>query len=212
VLFYGAATRKIAHATILILALLFSAEAQLVMVMANPYGPWWNPDAQYPDWGYPEITITSPVQNGTYPQNNVWLNLTVTKPSNWTDYEGHLTFVAYLIDGDRNNLTNSLSYYNVGENRVAVDDPLGVVNSPLAFNLTIKLEELSEGNHHVDVAAWGLVNYGESDVPVGSGCDTIYFIVAKESSAFPTTLLTAAVLTVAVVGIGLPFYFKKRNR
>ena len=205
----GAAMRKTAYTTILMLALLFSAEAQVMMVLANPYWPF--PDSGYPDWGYPEITVTSPVQNGTYTPNNVWLNLTVAKPSNWTNFEGQLKYVAYLIDGDRNNLIGAY-YHSVGETRVAVEDPLGVVNPPVEFNFSIKLEGLSEGNHHVDVAAWGLVNYGESDVPVGSGCDTIYFIVAKESSAFPTTFLTAAVLTVAVVGIGLPFYFKKRNR
>jgi hypothetical protein len=201
--------RKIAHATILILALLFSAEAQVVMVLANPYWPF--PDSGYPDWGYPEITITSPVQNGTYPQNNVWLNLTVTKPSNWTDFEGQLKYVAYLIDGDRDSLIDS-DYNSVGVTRVAVDDPLGVVNPPFEFNLSIKLEGLSEGNHHVDVAAEGLVKNGTFDVPTGRVYDdTINFIVTEESSAFPTTLLIASVITVAVVGIGLPFYFKKRK-
>jgi hypothetical protein len=46
---------KTAYTTILIWALLFSVEAQVVMVLANPYGPWWAPDSAYPDWGYPEI-------------------------------------------------------------------------------------------------------------------------------------------------------------
>jgi hypothetical protein len=203
---------KTAYTTIFILALLFSAEAQVLMVLANPYGFWWAPDSNYPDWGYPEITITSPVQNGTYPQNNVWLNLTVTKPSNWTDFEGHLTFVAYLIDGDRNNLTSSLPYNSVGETRVAVDDPLGVVNPQLEFNFSIKLEGLSEGNHHVDVAAYGLLKYNGSDVSVGSDTvDTINFIVTKETSAFPTTLIIASVSAAAVAVTGLLVYFKKRK-
>ena len=202
--------KKTACAIVLVLALLFSAEAQVVMVLANPSWPFG--DLGYPDWGYPKITVTSPVQNGTYPQNNVWLNLTVTKPTNWTDYKGHLTFVAYLIDGDRNNLTQSLPYNSVGETRVAVDDPLGAVNSTLEFNLPIKLEGLSEGNHHVDVAAWGLVKYNESDVPVGSGTIDISFVVTKESSAFPTTLVTTASgFSVAAVGLCLLVYFKKRK-
>jgi hypothetical protein len=200
---------KTAYTTMLILALLFSAEAQVVMVLANPYWPF--PDSGYPDWGYPEITITSPVQNGAYPQNNVWLNLTVTKPSNWTDFEGHLTFVAYLIDGDRNNFTHSLPYNSVGETRVAVDDPLGVVNPQLEFNFSIKLEGLSEGNHHVDVAAYGLLKYNESDVSVGSTVDNINFIVTKEPS-FPTTLLIASVSAAAVAVTGLLVYFKKSKR
>ena len=202
--------KKTAYAKILVLALLFLAEAQVAMVLANPYWPF--PNGGYPDWGYPEITVTSPVQNGTYPQNNVWLNLTVTKPSNWTDFEGHLTFVAYLIDGDRDNLTSSLPYNSVGETRVAVNDPLGAVNPQLKFNLPIKLEGLSEGNHHVDVAAWGLLKYNESDVPVGSGTTDINFVVTKESSAFPTTLVaTASGFSVAAIGLCLLVYFKKHR-
>ena len=202
--------KKTAYAKILVLALLFSVDAQVVMVLANPSWPFH--DSGYPDWGYPEITVTSPVQNGTYSQNNVWLNLTVTKPSNWTDFEGHLTFVAYLINGDRNNLTSSLPYNSVGENRVAVDDPLRAVNPQSKFNLSIKLEELSEGNHHIDVAAYGLLKYNESDVPVGSGTNDINFIVTKESPAFPTTLVaTASGFSVAAVGLCLLVYFKKRK-
>jgi hypothetical protein len=202
--------KKTAYAKILVLALLFSVDAQVVMVLANPSWPFH--DSGYPDWGYPEITVTSPVQNGTYSQNNVWLNLTVTKPSNWTDFEGHLTFVAYLINGDRNNLTSSLPYNSVGETRVAVDDPLRAVNPQSKFNLSIKLEELSEGNHHIDVAAYGLLKYNESDVPVGSGTNDINFIVTKESPAFPTTLVaTASGFSVAAVGLCLLVYFKKRK-
>jgi hypothetical protein len=162
--------------------------------------------------GLSRDTITSPVQNGTYPQNNVWLNLTVTKPSNWTDFEGQLKYVAYLINGDQNNLTYSSYYHSVGETRVAVDDPLGVVNPPLEFNFSIKLEGLSEGNHHVDVDAEGLVKYRESDVPVGRGYDTINFIVTKESSAFPTPLLIASLITFSAVGIALLLYFKNRKQ
>jgi hypothetical protein len=227
---------KIAYTTIFMLALLFLAEAQVAMVLANPSWPF--PDSGYPDWGYPEITMTSPVQNGTYIQNDVWLNLTVTKPSNWTDSEGQLKYVAYLIDGDRNNLTYSSYNHSVGETRVAVNDTLGTVNPPLEFNVSMKLEGLSEGNHHVDVAAEGLVKYNESDVSVGSGTiDTIYFIVTEGSSAPTTptpsstltptptpsqeptpiadsyiaTLVIASVSAAAVVVTGLLVYFKKRK-
>jgi hypothetical protein len=83
------------------------------------------------------------------------------------------------------------------------------VNPPLEFNFSIKLEGLSEGNHHVDVVAEGLVKYQESDVLVGGYADTINFIVAKGVSAFPTTLLIASVSAVTVVVAGLLFHFKK---
>jgi hypothetical protein len=166
----------------------------LSLVNANPVG--WPFKHENP-WGYPEITITSP-NPVSYPQNSVWLNLTVTKPSKWLDLEGHLTFVAYLIDGNRESLIGSLPYDNVGETRVAVNDPIGSLTQQLEFNLSIKLEGLSEGNHHIDVAAYGFVNdendiavgtiYHDTDIPIGTIYhDTINFMVTEEPSALPTT-------------------------
>jgi hypothetical protein len=202
--------RKTEYAKMLVLALLFIVEAQVVMVLANPYGPWWAPESRYPDWGYPEIAVTSPVQNGTYPQNNVWLNLTVTKPSNWTDFEGQLKYVVYLIDGNRSNFIMN-NYY--GATRIPIEDPLEAVNPPLEFSFVIKIEGLSEGNHHIDVTAEGLVKYRESDVTVSGYDDTINFIVTKESSASSTTLAAAASgASATIIGLGVLVYFKKRKR
>jgi hypothetical protein len=174
--------RKTAYAPILVLALLFSAEAQVVMVLANP---------RYPSpYGYPEIAITAPAISN--PQNDVWLNLTITKPSNWTDYyEGHITNVAYLIDGSRERLIGASPDNSVGITWVAVDDPVGVANQQTEVNVSIKLEGLSEGNHHVNVAVWGVVMDGEVWVAnVGKINDhTIYFIVTGESTPSPTPTL-----------------------
>jgi hypothetical protein len=195
-------------ATMLVLALLFLLEAQVLIVLANPYWPF--PDSGYPDWGYPEIAVTSPVQNGTYLQNNVWLNLTVTKPSNWTDFEGQLKCVIYLIDGNRSNFIKN-DYY--GATRIFIEDPLEAVNPPLEFSFSIKIEGLSEGNHHIDVTAEGLVKYNGSDVTVSGNADTINFIVTKESSASSTTLAAAASgASATIIGLGVLVYFKKRKR
>jgi hypothetical protein len=105
--------KKAAYSAILILALLFLVEAQVAIVLANPYWPF--PNSIYPDWGYPKINITLPVQNGTNPKHNVWLPLTVTTPSNWIDFEGQPKYIAYLIDGDRNSLIAVLVRIGVGE-------------------------------------------------------------------------------------------------
>jgi hypothetical protein len=204
--------RKTAYAKILVLAFLFLVEAQVLIVLANPYGlwPWLVPESRYPDWGYPEITVTSPVQNGTYAPNNVWLNLTVTKPSNWTDFEGQIKYVVYLIDGNRSNFIN-YDYY--GATRISNEDPPEAVNPPLEFSFSIKLEGLSEGNHHIEVAAEGLVEYKGSDVTVSGYADTINFIVTKESSASSTTLAAAVSgASATIIGLGVLVYFKKRKR
>ncbi len=169
--------KKTAYSTLLIL-LLFLVESQVMMVLANP---------KPSPWGHPEIIVISPVQNGTFLQNNVWLNLTVTKPAQWVEFEGQLEYVAYYIDGDRMSLVGSY-YDSKGEIRVAIEDPLGVVNPPLEFNFTIRLTGLSEGNHHVDFAVYGVVKDGEIVMPVGRiYANTTYFTVTAESSAFSTT-------------------------
>jgi len=81
-------------------------------------------------------------------------------------------------------------------------------------NVTIKgnttIAELSNGLHNVTVYANDtLGNTGMSE--------TIYFTIAFErdprqpSEPFPTTLVIASIASVAVIGIGLLIYFKKRR-
>jgi hypothetical protein len=41
--------------------------------------------------------------------------------------------------------------------------------------------------------------------------ETNSFTVAKEPEPFPTTLIIASIASVAVIGVGLLFYFRKRN-
>jgi N-acetylneuraminic acid mutarotase len=62
---------------------------------------------------------------------------------------------------------------------------------------------LSFGSHNLTV-------YATDDAGNTGVCQTIHFKVAEEP--FPTTLIIAAVVTVAVIGIGLLVYFKKRKR
>jgi len=198
--------KKTAYALTLVLALLFSVRTQANTVTANPYWPW---GGYYPI-GHPEITVVSPVQNGSYLQNDVWLNFTVTKPSDWDDLEGQLKFVAYLVDGERMNLIND--YKNEGEIRVEVQDPLGVVNSPSEFNFSIKLTGLWGGKHSVDVYAEGLVKDKGDDMPLGTVLsDTIHFTVTGKPYSFPTILVIAFVIILAHAGLGLLVYFKKRK-
>ena len=210
--------KKTAYATILILAILFSAKSQVVTLRANP---WTNPHP----YGWLEITAWSLFEGGFYPKDSVWLNFTVVKPSNWTDYEGQLKYVAYLVDGNNSDLTDSYDL-GFGETIIPVEDPLGVVNPPLEFKFSIKLEGLSEGKHYVDIAAVGHVKDGEIETSPRTFYD-IYFFVTGKSSPSPTLSPTLdygltlslpqqiAVLsgTIAVACIVLiAFYFKKRQR
>lgn len=76
-------------------------------------------------------------------------------------------------------------------------------------NVTINgdttLKELPAGSHNVTVYAKDTAgNMGASE--------TLYFTIAEKPEPFPTALVVASVITVAVVGVGLLFYFKKRKR
>jgi parallel beta-helix repeat protein len=79
----------------------------------------------------------------------------------------------------------------------------GQGNVTIAVNVT--LSGLSNGSHNVTIYAEGTFgNEGASE--------TIYFSV-DVPEPFPTTMVVAAsVATIAVVGVGLMVYFKKRKR
>lgn len=101
----------------------------------------------------------------------------------------------------------------------ATDIPLTfTVNEPISwieYNLDYKtvreiesnstLSGLSLGSHNVTVYAIDIAgNIGSSE--------TVYFTIAKASEPFPTALVVASVITVAVISVGLIVYFKKRKK
>lgn len=88
-------------------------------------------------------------------------------------------------------------YENVSKVTYSLD---GIVNSTYSENAT--LSGLVEGSHTLTVYAWDLAgNVGASE--------TVFFSVEVP---FSTTMVIAPVVSVAVVGVGLLVYFKKRKR
>ena len=77
--------------------------------------------------------------------------------------------------------------------------PRGLGEGSIAKNLT--LSGLSIGVHEIRVVVW---------TTKGAFSQTIYFRMA-EPEPFPTTLVIGSVIAVAVVGLGLFVYFKKRK-
>jgi len=101
----------------------------------------------------------------------------------------------------------------------ATDIPLTfTVNEPVSwtqYNLDYKtvreiesnstLSGLPLGSHNVTVYATDIAgNIGYSE--------TVYFTIAEAPEPFPTTLVIASVVLVAVIGLGLLVYFRKRKR
>jgi hypothetical protein len=135
----------------------------------------------------PVISILSP-ENASFESTenilDVTLNFTVNEP---------VSQVIYSLDG-RANVT-------VAGNTTLTDLPYGEHN--------VTLTDLSNGSHNI--TAYVKDTFGN----VGAS-ETVYFSVKlpepqPEPEPFPTTFVIASVITVAVVGIGLLVYFKKRH-
>ncbi len=140
----------------------------------------------------PSITVLT-TQDKTYSTSDVALNFTVSESALW---------VGYSLDGKTNvSITESTSQptYSYG-----------------SYNYHVVLTGLAEGPHTLTLYANDTAgNTGKSE--------TIQFTVAQEtqtqqnkpesqsSTPFPTLWIVAAVVMVAVVGVGLLFYFKKRK-
>jgi hypothetical protein len=79
----------------------------------------------------------------------------------------------------------------------------GQANVTITGNLN--LTALATGSHNLTLYIDDLLGNTRPS-------ETIYFTIAEESEPFPTTLVMASVITVAVVSTGLIMYFKKRKR
>jgi ABC-type Fe3+-siderophore transport system permease subunit len=194
--------KRTALALIFNLLLLFSAAAgaQLsLLAKANFVSPPANP----------HIMITSPINNTSYNVSN--LSLEVTFETYKTGYPG----------GPASNTTRLFTY--------ALDEkepePINITNSTVPINPggdvffegSANLTELAEGPHKLTVRVvfvYDNISRGEY-IPEGIHTEsesTIYFRI-ETAPSFPTTLvITASGASLAVAGIILVVFFKKRKR
>ena len=154
----------------------------------------------------PFITIDSPEENRTYATSSVWLNLTLL--AFYDSDSWNTSRVAELsLDGE-GNITIPVVYEGLDEDGFST-----VTGSSL-------LSDLSEGSHNITVYA--TYNFLEPWNLFYSNSKTINFLVElpeptpspeSQIETFPTTLVApASVASVAIVGVGLLVYFKKRKR
>jgi hypothetical protein len=98
-------------------------------------------------------------------------------------YDTSDVFLNFTVNESVSQITYSLD----GQDKVAIPE-------------NITLTKLGNGDHNVTVYA--------TDLAGNTGIETMHFIVELP---FPTTLVIASVVTVAVIGIVLLLYFKKRK-
>ncbi len=152
-----------------LLSSILCASIYMEPVKANPFGM----ETDYT--ALPVISISSP-SNSTFSLNNVSLNIVVSKPNAW------------LIHGGMNarQMLKSISYQLDGQ----IYGPF-VANSYLEspFNYSMKLTDLTEGEHSLKVCAeatgWFIEwhDLWEREVSITASSDTLYFTVEKNVPA-----------------------------
>ena len=191
-------------------------------VNANPnWRPWENPIS------YPALDVDSPVAGGNYSSDNVWLNFTLTKPSDWVSKpDCYISYVAYCIDGSA---SGPHGYYsdNSDENEtiIPVQDE-GVVNPPASFSFSFNLEGLTVGTHTLEIMAEGNYDwtgfihpfprtnftvYASSPTPTPTPEPTPYEETGVQSTSQYLVNGGAVALVSIIVFLGLLIYLIKRN-
>jgi hypothetical protein len=220
--------KRTALALSLILALLFSAVTGAVFIdlaTANPAPLFAFPTE--PVTTLPTIVVHSPVQNQTYSSTDVWLNFSIVKPETWfaidvahhadhsplTETFVNITSVYYVVDG-------------VERQNIPVHDIDSLFDTPptLTLNFSTVLP-LTVGAHTVKVSlqadSYYVVRYDLSDpfssVELYADSNPVNFtaelVIIAKPEPFPTIpfVVAASGASVAIVGVGLLVYFKKRK-
>jgi hypothetical protein len=157
-------------------------------VNANPnWKPWENTSPS----NYPIISVVSPVEGGNYSSNDVWLNITVTKPSwlNTTNYQ--IKFISYAV--------YTVNIDTPYSRKLEMRDSLDVADEPSSFNFSVNIAGLEDGAHTL----YRNVNGVDGDGEFNLIAFTDFTVYTPEPESFSTSIVIASAVTVAVVLIGL---------
>jgi hypothetical protein len=192
----------------------------------NPnWKPWEHPVS------HPTLDVDSPVAGEIYSSDDVWLNFTLTKPSDWfTKPDCYISYVTYCIDGSATGPNGRISD-NSDENEtiIPVQDK-GVVNPPTSLSFSFNLEGLTAGTHTLEILAEGNYDwtgfgityprtyfrvYASSPTPTPSPTATPEPTPFEETGVQSTSQFMVAGGAVALVSIivflGLLVYLMKRK-
>jgi hypothetical protein len=135
------------------LVMLFSTAVVSQLCNSANGNPGWRPWENWEEISYPTIDVVSPVEGGSYPSNDVWLNFTLTKPSDWlnkTHY--YISYASYCVDGTADGF-----YSHAGDNSdkneviVSVWGDRCVAKTSTSYSFSINLEGLTAGEHTIEI-------------------------------------------------------------
>ncbi len=213
------------------LVVLFSAVVVSQLCNFANGNPNWKP-WEYPV-SYPTLDVDSPVIGEIYYSDDVWLNFTLTKPSDWfTKPDCYISYVTYCIDGSATGPNGHISD-NSDENETVIPvQDKGVVNPSTSLSFSFNLEGLTAGTHSLEILAEGNYDwtgfginyprtyfrvYASSTTPTPSPSPTPTLeptpyeeTGVQNTSQFMVTGGAAAVVSI-IVFLGLLVYFIKRR-
>jgi hypothetical protein len=172
-------------------AILMLVEVQAAeTAKANPFG--WT----FPEVPTPSITISSPTENQSYPLDDVWLKFTVIKPSSWVSFKGRIWSVTYSVNDTAEGFKKET---------IDVQDP-GTVDSPSTFNFSVKLPQMVEGRHLIEIEVGGIYDGTQFNVMTQQA-----FTVYRDSSQTTVTLVSLSIAVIVGVSIIVFFKYKKKK-
>ena len=192
-----------------------------------------------PDASEPLIRITSPESGRLYSVENVPYQVTIEKPTSWTEnHTGYLNSVGYVLDGETivtipdTNDPDSISYSMEEPGLLVFSQKPGFVDLNAGDKITIEgnLSGLAEGNHTIQVWVSSTSVYHPADtpqnfygwwkavaeVPLATSSGIVHFSITSkalvpENNSAMLAAASLASLSMALSGIGLLFYVKKRK-
>jgi hypothetical protein len=216
--------KKTAVASYMLLLLLVSVFQFSSLATANPV-----PYPEEPNQELPTLKVESPSAGEVFKVGNITVKFSVTIPDSWNYY----WMFGFPVIGDYGFdvlLDGHLEYagYESGSKDIFIR------------NYSVVLDELARGEHSAKILITARTFYqnpyspgryyeylrnmsvtrnftvlysqpSPSSSPTPSPTATPSPLL-KQTEPFPTTLVIAPIASVAVIGIGLLFYFKKRKR
>jgi hypothetical protein len=163
--------------------------------------------------GFGELNATEILEASSH-------SILIESPNNKTIYEDSLTLniTVYFLETDGLIAWQSLSSLNYCIDdkppvKIISNEALMLLGPPITSN-NVTVSGLADGQHKLEVTAVFVGNVGNVFLPTYTFTSApLYFTVNAESQLepFPSIVVIASVIVVVIIGVGLLFYFNKRN-
>jgi len=203
--------RKVALTAIIIFALIGSLVAGLQAVEVAEANPIVFPTKPITD--PPTLIIQSPINNYSYLETSVPLNITVIKPASWGPsgnasiyYDCGISYIHYILDG---------TSYSLFQSQLINPIPQDLL--PTISNFSQSLKDLRNGAHSLQVIIYALSQWcPDNSGPYGTSVppfyfynmtvtsEIIHFTVGLQTTSSPSPTINPTIVLPAATSTTLP--------